>query len=73
MKTEALAELTDLSTNLENAVDNLFLIWLEFEEDRVEHRILSNAMRATYTHLNDLAKAITNIVAKESVNDGSTY
>lgn len=67
MKKEALAELTDLSTNLENAVDNLFVMWLEFEEDRVEHRTLSNAMRATYAHLNDLAKAITDIVAKEDM------
>ena len=67
MKKEALAELTDLSIHLENAVDNLFEIWLEFEEDRVEHRTLSNAMRATYTHMNDLAKAITDIVAKEGM------
>lgn len=67
MKKEALAELTDLSTHLENAVDNLFVIWLEFEEDRVEHRTLSNAMRATYNHMNDLAEAITEIVAMEGM------
>ena len=67
MKNKDFTALTDLSINLENAVDNLFVIWLEFEEDRVEHRTLSNAMRATYAHLNDLAKAITDIVAKEGM------
>lgn len=67
MKEDVLSELTDLSIQLENAVDNLFVIWLEFEEDRVEHRTLSNALRATYAHLNDIAKTITDIVAKEGM------
>lgn len=67
MKEDVLSELTDLSIQLENAVDNLFVLWLSFEEDRIEHRTLSNAMRATYNHMNDLAEAITEIVAKEGM------
>jgi len=67
MKEDVLSELTDLSIQLENAVDNLFVLWLSFEEDHIEHRTFSNAMRATYNHMNDLAEAITEIVAKEGM------
>lgn len=55
--------LEELSMQLENAVDNLFVMWLAHEEERIEHTTMSNALRATYDHLNNISQAITGIVA----------
>lgn len=55
--------LEELSIQLENAVENLYIMWIAHEEERVEHVIMSNALKATYDHLNNIAQAITNIVA----------
>ena len=56
--------LEELSIQMENAVENLYIMWLTCEEGRVEHVTMSNALKATYDHLNNIAKAITGIVEK---------
>ncbi|MBR2310495.1 MAG: hypothetical protein IKA47_08205 [Oscillospiraceae bacterium] len=55
--------LEELSTQLENAVANLYILWLAHEEERFEHTMMSNALRATYDHLNNIAQAVAGIVA----------
>lgn len=54
--------LEELSAQLEQAVDNLFIMWLTYEEGRVAHSVMSNALHATYEHLNNISLAITGIV-----------
>lgn len=56
--------LEELSAQLEQAVDNLFIMWLTYEEGRVAHSVMSNALHATYEHLNNISLAITDIVEK---------
>lgn len=54
--------LEELSAQLEQAVDNLFIMWLACEEDRVVHSVMSSALYASYEHLNNISQAITGIV-----------
>lgn len=54
--------LEELSAQLENAVDNLYIMWLAHKEECVEHTTMSNALQATYDHLNNISQAITGIV-----------
>ena len=54
----------ELSVQLENAVDNLFVLWLVYEEERIEHTTMSNALRAAYDHLSNISQAITGIIEK---------
>ena len=54
--------LEELSMQLEQAVDNLFVVWLTYDEGCVKHSVMSNALKATCAHINNIAKAITGIV-----------
>ena len=65
--------LEELSTQLENAVANLFVMWLAHEEERIEHTSMSNALRATYDHLNNISQAITGIVENCSAGITNKY
>lgn len=54
--------LEELSMQLENAVESLYIMWLTHEEGRVGHVVMSNALKANYDHLYNISKAITGIV-----------
>ena len=49
---------TERAAELVNATENLQIIWLAFEEGKVENRKLSNALKSVSDHLNELANVL---------------
>ena len=50
--------LTERAAEFVNATENLHIVWLAFEEERVEKVKLSNALKSVSDHLNELAKKL---------------
>ena len=55
---EVKTSLTERAAELVNATENLQIIWLAFEEGKVENRKLSNALKSVSDHLSELANVL---------------